>query len=91
MAGLSGVIYVAWGHYITPSTMGLTTAHRLFGLRLVVVKAFLATIISAVVLQYFAQYLSVTGSEYAFVILGALLMFVVMYVPQGLFHLLQII
>jgi ABC-type branched-subunit amino acid transport system permease subunit len=84
LAGLSGVIYVAWGHYITPSTMGLTTA----ALPVIWVavggrKSILATIISAVVLQYFAQYLSVTGSEYAFVILGALLMFVVMYVPQG--------
>ncbi|MCD8138857.1 MAG: hypothetical protein LUE17_03600 [Planctomycetaceae bacterium] len=84
LAGLSGVLYVSWGHYITPSTMGLTTAALpmvwvAFGGR----KSLLATMLAAIGLQYFAQYLSMTGSQQALVILGALLMLVVMFVPEG--------
>lgn len=85
LAGMSGVLYVSWGRTITPSTMGLTTAALpivwvAFGGR----KSLLATTISALLLQYFSQYLSKTGSELAFVIQGALLMIVVMYVPEGI-------
>ncbi len=84
LAGLSGILYVAWGRYITPSTMGLTTAALpiiwvAFGGR----KSLLASTISAMALQYFSQYLSMTGSELALVIQGGLLMLVVMYVPEG--------
>ncbi len=85
LAGISGVLYVSWGRTITPSTMGLTTAALpivwvAFGGR----KSLLATAISAMLLQYFSQYLSKTSSELAFVIQGALLMVVVMYVPEGI-------
>ena len=84
LAGLSGVLYVAWGHYITPSTMGLTNA----SLPVIWVavggrKSMLAAIISTIVLQYFTQYLAVTGSEFALIILGALLLIVVLYMPAG--------
>lgn len=85
LAGVSGVLYVSWGRYITPSTMGLTTA----ALPVIWVaiggrKSLLATMISAVVLQYFSQYLSASGSQYALVIQGVLLMLAVMFVPEGL-------
>jgi branched-chain amino acid transport system permease protein len=84
LAGLSGILYVSWGHYITPSTMGLTTAALpivwvAFGGR----KSLLATLIASIGLQYFAQYLSMTGSQHALVIQGALLMVVVLFVPEG--------
>lgn len=85
LAGVSGVLYVSWGRYITPSTMGLTTA----ALPVIWVaiggrKSLLATMISAVALQYFSQYLSASGSQYALVIQGVLLMLAVMFVPEGL-------
>jgi branched-chain amino acid transport system permease protein len=84
LAGLSGILYVSWGHYITPSTMGLTTAALpivwvAFGGR----KSLLAALIASIGLQYFAQYLSMTGSQHALVIQGALLMVVVLFVPEG--------
>jgi branched-chain amino acid transport system permease protein len=84
LAGLTGVLYVAWGHYITPSTMSLTNA----SLPVIWVavggrKSILASIIFAILLQYFSQFLAVTGSEYALILLGALLLVVVMYMPEG--------
>lgn len=84
LAGLTGVLYVAWGHYITPSTMGLTNA----ALPVIWVavggrKSILASIIFAILLQYFTQMLAVTGSEYALILLGAMLLVVVMYMPEG--------
>ncbi len=84
LAGLSGVLYVSWGHYITPSTMGLTTA----ALPVVWVavggrKSLLATLLAAIALQYFAQYLSMTGSQHALVIQGFLLMLAVLFIPEG--------
>lgn len=85
LAGISGTLYVAWGHYITPSTMGLTTAALpVIWVALGGRKSLLATILSAVFLQYFAQYLSASGSEHALVIQGAALMVAVMFVPEGL-------
>ena len=85
LAGFSGVLYVSWGRYITPSTMGLTTA----ALPVIWVaiggrKSLLAAIISAMVLQYFTQFLSITGSEFALVMLGVILVLVVMYIPEGI-------
>ncbi|MDR2391164.1 MAG: ABC transporter permease [Planctomycetota bacterium] len=85
LAGVSGVLYVAWGRYITPSTMGLTTA----ALPVIWVaiggrKSLLAAMISAISLQYFSQYLSASGSQYALVIQGGLLMLAIMFVPEGL-------
>jgi ABC-type branched-subunit amino acid transport system permease subunit len=85
LAGFSGILYVAWGHYITPSTMGLATA----ALPVIWVavggrKSLLATIISALAMQFFTQYLSVTGSEYALVLLGIILVICVMFVPEGI-------
>ncbi|NMB11713.1 MAG: ABC transporter permease [Firmicutes bacterium] len=84
LAGLTGVLYVAWGHYITPSTMGLTNA----ALPVIWVavggrKSILAAVISAVVLQYFTQFLAVTGSEFALILLGTMLLVVVLYMPDG--------
>ncbi|NMB24289.1 MAG: ABC transporter permease [Firmicutes bacterium] len=84
LAGLTGVLYVAWGHYITPSTMGLTNA----SLPVIWVavggrKSVLGSIIFAILLQYFTQFLAVTGSEYALIVLGALLLMIVMYMPEG--------
>lgn len=84
LAGVSGVLYVAWGRYITPSTMGLTTAALpVIWVALGGRKSLLGTMLAGVILQYFAQYLSASGSEHALILQGVLLMLVVMYIPEG--------
>jgi len=86
LAGLSGVLYTAWGQYITPSSMSMTAA----ALPIVWVAvggrsdltAALAGTLS--VLAGF-QLLTIYGSQYALVVMGALLTLTVLLAPEGLF------
>ncbi|HEY0420222.1 MAG TPA: branched-chain amino acid ABC transporter permease, partial [Acetobacteraceae bacterium] len=84
LAGLSGVLYTAWGQYITPSTMGLTAAAAPIvwvaaGGR----KDIGATLIATLLLLWVSQTLNVRGSQYALVLLGAVLLATVMLAPDG--------
>ncbi len=86
LAALSGVFYVTWGGYISPSSMGITAA----ALPVVLVAAagrknLTAVILFTIIYYMFSQYLSVTGSEYALVVLGFTLVVVILLVPQGVF------
>jgi urea transport system permease protein len=84
LAGLSGVLYTAWGTYITPSSMGLTAA----ALPIVWVAAggrkdLTATIVSTIALVWVSQMLAVYGSQYALVLMGAIMLVAVMAAPEG--------
>lgn len=84
IAGLGGALYAIWGGYITPSTMGLSAA----ALPVIMVaaggrKSLVAGMISTLLIQYFSQSLSSSGSQYALVVLGLVLVVVVVYVPDG--------
>lgn len=85
LAGLSGVLYTAWGQYITPSSMGLSAA------ALPVIWAAVggrrditATLLGTVVVLFAFQALTIYGSQYAMVVMGALLLLTVLIAPQGL-------
>ena len=85
LAGLSGVLYTAWGQYITPSSMGLTAA----ALPIVWVavggrKDLTATLVGTFVVLAGFQSLTIHGSQYALVVMGALLVFTVLVTPEGL-------
>nr|WP_283445517.1 ABC transporter permease [Noviherbaspirillum suwonense] len=85
LAGLSGVLYTVWGSYITPSSMGLTSA----AMPIIWVatggrKSIPGAIIATVALLVLSQELVVYGSQYALVIMGAILLLVVMAAPEGL-------
>jgi urea transport system permease protein len=85
LAGLSGVLYTTWGQYITPSSMGLTAA----SLPIVWVAVggrsdLTTTLIGTLVLIGGFQALTVYGSQYALVVMGALLVLTVLLAPQGL-------
>lgn len=84
LAGLSGILYVWWGNYITPSSLGLLNATLPVLWVAVGGKSSLtAVIFSTVLLEYVSESLSVYGGEYAFVILGALLLFGMLFFPEG--------
>ncbi|WP_018718904.1 ABC transporter permease subunit [Arhodomonas aquaeolei] len=81
LAGLSGVLYVQWGNYITPDSMGLLQATLpvvwvAVGAR----TSLLGVTVATVALNVLSFRLSSSGNQYAFVILGALLV-VAMVVP----------
>ena len=85
LAGLSGVLYTAWGQYITPSSMGLTAA----ALPIVWVavggrKDLTATLVGALLVLSVFQALTIYGSQYALVAMGALLLLTVLLAPEGI-------
>lgn len=84
LAGLSGVLYTAWGTYITPSSMGLTAA----ALPIVWVAAggrkdLTATMVSTVILVWVSQILAVNGAQYALILMGGIMLLAVMVAPEG--------
>ena len=86
LAGTSGVLYTLWGSYITPSSMGLTAA----ALPIIWVAAggrkdLTATLVATVLLTWLSQQLAVKGNQYALIWMGAILLTVVLFAPQGLF------
>lgn len=85
LAGLSGTLYTAWGQYITPSSMSITAA----ALPIVWVAVggrgdLTATLIGTMVVLVGFQTLTVYGSQYALVVMGALLVLTVLLAPHGL-------
>ena len=84
-AALSGALYTAWGQYITPSSMGLTSA----ALPIVWVavggrRDITATLIGTIIVLAGFQMLTIYGSQYALIVMGVLLLVTVLVAPQGL-------
>ena len=85
LAGLSGTLYTSWGQYITPSSMSLTAA----ALPIVWVAVggrgdLTATLIGTMLVLFGFQALTVYGSQYALVVMGALLVLTILLAPNGL-------
>ena len=85
LAGISGLLYVQWGNYITPSQVGLLQA------ALPVIWAavggrtsLLAVVIATLALNWLTFTLSSQGNQYAMVIVGALLVVTMMFFPRGI-------
>jgi len=85
IAGLAGVLYAAWGNYIDPTVFSLTFAT--FPVIWVTVggrESLLGAVLATVSLEWFRQQLAITGSEYALVVVGLLLLVVVLVLPDGI-------
>ncbi len=85
LAGLSGLLYVQWGNYITPSQVGLLQAAlpvvwTAVGGR----TSLLAVVISTLCLNWLTYTLSSQGNQYAMVIIGGLLVATMMFFPRGI-------
>lgn len=86
LAGFSGVLYVSWGQYITPSNMGMTAA----ALPVIWVAVsgrsdLTATLVGTLLVLAGFQALTIYGSQYALVVMGALLTLTVLLAPNGIF------
>jgi branched-chain amino acid transport system permease protein len=85
LGGLSGALYTIWGSYITPSTMGLTSAAMpVIWVATSGRKSIGGTILGTALLVWLSQNLAVYGSQYALILLGAILLIVVLAAPEGL-------
>jgi ABC-type branched-subunit amino acid transport system permease subunit len=85
LAGLSGILYVQWGNYITPTQVGLAQA----SLPIIWVAvggrdSLLACAISTYALNWLTYALSSAGYQSALVIIGFLLIIVMMFFPRGI-------
>ncbi len=85
LAGVSGLLYVQWGNYITPSQVGLLQA----ALPVIWVAvggrdSLLAVATSTYALNWLNYTLSSTGNQYAMIITGALLVLVMLFFPRGI-------
>jgi ABC-type branched-subunit amino acid transport system permease subunit len=85
LAGISGLLYVQWGNYITPTQVGLLQA----SLPVIWVAvggrdSLLAVALSTYVLNWINFSLSSSGNQYALVIIGALLVVVMLFFPKGI-------
>ena len=85
LAGVSGLLYVQWGNYITPTQMGLAQA----ALPVIWVAvggrdSLLASAISSYALNWLTYSLSSAGYQSAFVIIGVLLVLVMVFFPRGI-------
>ncbi|MFC6976041.1 urea ABC transporter permease [Halomicroarcula sp. GCM10025709] len=82
LAGLSGVLYAAWGNYMSPGVFELTFA----SLPVIWVsvggrKTLLGAVVATVGIEFFRNSL---GGELAFVIVGALLLLSILALPGGI-------
>jgi ABC-type branched-subunit amino acid transport system permease subunit len=85
LAGVSGLLYVQWGNYITPSQVGLLQA----ALPVVWVavggrESLLAVAVSTYALNWLTYTLASAGYQSALVIIGALLVVVMTFYPGGI-------
>jgi ABC-type branched-subunit amino acid transport system permease subunit len=85
LAGISGLFYVQWGNYITPSQVGLLQA----SLPVVWVavggrESLLAVLLSTCALNWLNYTLSSEGYQYALIIIGALLVAGMLFFPSGI-------
>lgn len=85
LAGVSGLFYVQWGNYITPSQVGLLQA----SLPVIWVavggrESLLAVLLSTCVLNWLNYTLSSEGYQYALIIIGVLLVAVMLFFPGGI-------
>ena len=85
LAGLSGVLYVSWGNYISPSSMGLLAATLpVIWVAVGGRSSLLAVLLSTIALRWLADALAVRGGEYAFLIMGILLLATMLFFPEGI-------
>ena len=85
LAGLSGLLYVQWGNYITPSQVGLQQAALpVIWAAVGGTASLLAVGISSFTLSWITYTLSAQGNQYGMVIIGTLLVVTMMFFPRGI-------
>jgi urea transport system permease protein len=84
LAGLSGVLYTSWGQFITPSSIGLPAAAMpIIWVAFSGRSDLTATLVGTFLLLFGFQTLTVYSQESALVLMGALLVATVLFVPKG--------
>jgi ABC-type branched-subunit amino acid transport system permease subunit len=84
LAGLSGVLYAAWGNFIVPASMALPAAAMpIIWVAVGGRQDLTATLIGTLVVIYAFQQLTVISQEYALVVIGTVLVVTILFAPGG--------
>ena len=84
LAGLSGVLYTAWGQYIVPASMALPAAAMpIIWVAVGGRKDLTATLIGTLFVLWLFQTLIVISQQYALIVIGALLLVTMLFMPGG--------
>jgi urea transport system permease protein len=84
LAGLSGVLYTAWGQFIVPAAMALPAAAMpIIWVAVGGRKDLTATLIGTFLVLWLFQSLIVISQQYALIVIGALLLVTILFTPGG--------
>jgi urea transport system permease protein len=84
LAGLSGVLYTAWGQFIAPAAMALPAAAMpIIWVAVGGRKDLTATLIGTFFVLWLFQTLIVVSQQYALIAIGALLLVTILFMPGG--------
>jgi len=84
IAGFGGTLYASWGSFVSPSVFGLLFATLpVIWVSVGGRESLLGGIVAAVVIQWSWQELASTGSEWALLVIGALLLVTILLFPDG--------
>lgn len=82
LASMSGILYVSWGRFITPDVFGVyNNVLPVIWVAVAGRKSLTATVIGTLVLVWMSQRL--TETDYAFVVLGGILLGAMLLLPEG--------
>jgi ABC-type branched-subunit amino acid transport system permease subunit len=85
LSGISGLLYVQWGNYITPSVTSLQQAALpVIWVAVAGRDSLLAVAIVTFLLNQLSYILSSAGNQYALVIIGVFLVAVMLFAPEGI-------
>lgn len=86
LAAVSGVLYTAWGQFITPSSIGLPAAAMpIIWVAFAGRSDLTATLVGTFVLLLVFQTLTIYSEQAALILMGLILVLTVMFAPQGCF------
>ncbi len=86
LAAVSGVLYTAWGQFITPSSIGLPAAAMpIVWVAFAGRSDLTATLVGTFVLLLIFQTLTIYSEQAALILMGLILVVTVMLAPQGFF------
>jgi len=84
LAGLSGALYTAWGQFIVPASMALPAAAMpIIWVAVGGRKDLTATLIGTLFVLWLFQTLIVISQQYALIVIGALLLVTMLFMPGG--------
>jgi len=85
LAGLGGALFASWGNYVDPSVFALAfAAMPIVWVSVGGRESLIGAVAATFGIQRLDQELAATGSEWALVVIGALLLFVIVVMPKGI-------